>query len=403
MASFTFVHAADLHLGSPFKGLTVKDPSVAARFALATRAAFCDLVARTIEADAAFLILAGDLYDGEWPDNQIALFLARELARLDRAGIPTVWLRGNHDAASSVTNAVALPGSVHELPVDRPGTVPFEALGVAIHGQGFASRVERANLAAAYPPPVPGAFNVGVLHTSLNGDAENPYAPVSPAELSAKGYDYWALGHVHDFEVVTRDPPIVYPGNLQGRSVREVGPKGAVRVTVEDRQVVGLERMIVDAARWALVRVDVSAVATVADVVHLVNEAVAAHLAQLGDRLLALRAVLTGRGAFATALRAQRDLLSDEIEAAVQRLHPDVWLERVVIETAPDLTPYADVDLATVLAAAEGDQALQALARQTIEEVAAKVPEGAGDTLREEPLEEILADARALLAERVRG
>ena len=95
--SFTFLHAADLHLGSPLLGLSMKDEDIARRFAEASRSAFSELVTRAIEARVAFVLIAGDVYDGEWRDTSIGLFFARELARLARETIPVFLIRGNHD------------------------------------------------------------------------------------------------------------------------------------------------------------------------------------------------------------------------------------------------------------------------------------------------------------------
>jgi exonuclease SbcD len=108
---FTFLHAADLHLGSPFIGLTLKDEAVARSFATASREAFSELITRAIEIKVSFVVIAGDVYDGEWRDTSIGLFFNREIARLDRAGIPVFLLKGNHDAESVVTKSILLPDS----------------------------------------------------------------------------------------------------------------------------------------------------------------------------------------------------------------------------------------------------------------------------------------------------
>ena len=251
MSSFSFIHAADLHLGSPFQGLAMKDAAVAEMFMEASRRAFTALVDQAIERNVDFLLVAGDVYDGDWKDNKIGLFFNREVARLDRAGIPVFLLKGNHDAESVITKTITLPPNVSEFPVNKPGTFTLDHLKVALHGQGFAERSATENLALAYPPPQPGWFNIGVLHTSLTGrEPHAPYAPCSVEDLRSRGYDYWALGHVHDYEVVSDNPPIIFPGNLQGRSVREQGAKGAVLVSVEDGTVTH-ERMITDSASFA--------------------------------------------------------------------------------------------------------------------------------------------------------
>ena len=254
--NFRFLHAADLHLGSPFLGLAQKDDEVAARFARASRSAFEDLVTKALEEGVSFVVIAGDVFDGEWKDASIALFLNRQLARLSNRGIPTFLLRGNHDAESLVTKSLTWSEKVFEFSTRRPESHRIEALRVALHGRGFPHREVMENYAVDYPEPVAGWFNIGVLHTACGRAGHENYAPCTAADLAARGYDYWALGHVHAFEIVSRDPWIVYPGNLQGRSIRECGERGAVIVEVADGVVSEVRRVVTDTARWAEVFVD---------------------------------------------------------------------------------------------------------------------------------------------------
>ena len=256
--NFRFLHAADLHLGSPFLGLAQKDDEVAARFARASRTAFEDLVTKALEEEVSFVVIAGDVFDGEWKDASIALFLNRQLARLSNRGIPTFFLRGNHDAESLVTKSLTWSDKVFEFSTRRPETHRIEDLRVALHGRGFPHREVLENYAVDYPEPVPGWFNIGALHTACGRAGHENYAPCTAADLAARGYDYWALGHVHAFEIVSRDPWIVYPGNLQGRSIRECGERGAVIVEVADGVVRKVRRVVTDCARWAEVFVDAS-------------------------------------------------------------------------------------------------------------------------------------------------
>jgi exonuclease SbcD len=153
---FTFLHASDLYLSSPLVGLALKDEDVAKRFATASRAAFSDLVNHALELKVAFVVIAGDVYDGEWKDTSIGLFFNREIARLDRAGIPVFLLKGNHDAESVVTKTISLPDCVRQFPADKPKTFMIEELKVAVHGRSFPERAVTENYALTYPDPVPG-------------------------------------------------------------------------------------------------------------------------------------------------------------------------------------------------------------------------------------------------------
>ena len=259
LTSFSFLHAADIHLDSPLRGLSRYGDLPVDEVRSATRAAFDRLIETALERAVDFVVLAGDLYDGDWRDMGTGLYVSAAMGRLGRAGIPVFLLAGNHDAASVITKALPPLENVHIFSTRKSTTHFIEHLNVALHGHSFADREVPENLAADYPDPVPALFNIGLLHTSLGGYAEHPtYAPCSTQELVAKGYDYWALGHVHDHTVLHRDPYVVFPGNLQGRNIREQGKKGAVLVEVEDRHVTSLTHLALDVVRWARVEVDAS-------------------------------------------------------------------------------------------------------------------------------------------------
>jgi exonuclease SbcD len=396
--AFTFLHCADLHLGSPFLGLSVRNEAAAARFASASREAFSALVDAAIEAQVAFVLIAGDVYDGEWRDTSIGLFFAREMGRLSRAGIPVYFIRGNHDAASEVTKAVTLPGNVVEFPTARAVTHRLPDLGVALHGRGFPQRDVQDDFALGYPKAVPGAFNIGLLHTSCTGrPGHDRYAPCTPAQLSAYGYDYWALGHVHDFEIVSRDPWIVYPGNLQGRSIRECGPKGAVFVDVEGGRVAAVRRIVVDRARFAEVALDLTGYGTEAEVVRAVEAAIAPHVRDAEGRPLALRVTFSGATDLHDRLTADHHRWNAEVEAAAQRLHEDVWLEklRLVTTATSDAAGPALLDLAPLLDALMIDDDLK-------RQVQAELDQMTLVRHRDEDMQSILAEARDLLLARAR-
>ncbi len=407
MTSFRFVHAADLHLGSPFQGLSLKDAEIAALFIEASRKAFSNLVSRAIELRADFFVIAGDVYDGDWKDNKIGLFFNREMARLERENIPVFLLRGNHDAESVITKTITLPENVHEFSTQKPQTFRLEALKVALHGQGFAQRSANDNLALAYPKPVPGWFNIGVLHTSLTGrEPHAPYAPCSLDDLRSRGYDYWALGHVHEYEIVSKDPLIVFPGNLQGRSIRECGARGAVLVTVEDGRA-SSERLIVDEARFHGLTVSVLEDDDMAAILRRIEEEAGAIVADMAERPLALRLRLQGRSRHHARLLSMRQDLRDEAQAAVHRCHQDIWLEKLEFRIEPpqagdggDAMPF---DLSLLVDDVTGEFPEQA--ETFIREILQRMPggTGAGDNPLDIGMADLLAEARALLQARSSG
>jgi exonuclease SbcD len=329
------VHAADLHLDSPLRGLSRYEQAPAQQIRLATRRALENLVQLCLDEEARLLVIAGDLYDDDWRDYATGLFFAAQMQRLRQACIPVVWIRGNHDAASKITKNLRLPGNVHELSTRRAESRHFEEIGVAVHGQGFASPAVTEDLSEHYPAPVPGCINLGLLHTAIDGrEGHAPYAPCKLSRLLDRGYDYWALGHVHRHEVLSRDPWVVFPGNLQGRHVKECGAKGACVVTVESERVVAVEHRPLDVVRWAVCEVDATPAAHADDVVDRVASALESAAAEAEGRLLAARVVITGHSrAHSELTRDAERCLNDIREASNEVGSGGVWLERVVIAT----------------------------------------------------------------------
>lgn len=410
MSRFTFLHAADLHLGSPLTGLALKDEDVARRFAAASRGAFSDLVTQAIAEEVEFVLIAGDIYDGDWKDTAIGLFFNREVSRLTRAGIPVYMVRGNHDAESEITKAVTLPDNVIEFSNRKAETHRLEELKVALHGRSFADRAVTDNFALNYPAPVPGWLNIGLLHTSCEGNAAHAvYAPCSVAELVQRGYDYWALGHIHEQAVLHREPWIVYPGNLQGRSVRECGAKGAMLVDVADGRIAGLRPMVVDRARWLHLTMPVEEIADESVLLQALRETLHAQLGECAGRMTALRVTLTGATALHGALRARRSELCDEIQALASHAHEDVWLESLKLSTSELPRPAVSAgeqgnlqDAAALLAGLEQDAELRQRADEMLALLRGKLPGALGEGAFDD-LDTILAEARALAAARILG
>jgi DNA repair exonuclease SbcCD nuclease subunit len=402
--SFTFLHAADLHLGSPLKGLALRDEALAQKLAAASRDAFVDLIDRALEENIAFALFAGDIFDGDWRDASIALFFNRQIARLAKAGVPIFLLKGNHDADSVVTKSLSLPDLAQQFPIGRAGTFELPEWRVALHGRGFSHRAESENLVQNYPAPKPGWFNIGVLHSSLDGrPGHAAYAPCSLDDLRAKNYDYWALGHVHAHEVVSRDPFVVYPGNLQGRHMRETGAKGAVLVDVADGEVSGLRRLIVDRARFAEIILDASPHDEAPALLRAVEVLARDEAEKAEGRLLALRIRLTGASALHGKLAADPAGWRDEIEAAAQRAHEDIVLERFSLETEPLAAPSSrprgavddsDFDFSVLLDECMSDGDLRREALEALRSIENKFPSGVAPLSEE--LDALLAQARDL-------
>jgi len=344
---YTFLHTADIHLDSPLKGLERYDGAPVEEVRTAARRALVKLVDHAIQEHVAFILIAGDVYDGDWRDYNTGLFFASQMTRLREAKIPAYLISGNHDAASQISRSLRLPDNVHCFSTEAPQTVTLNDLGVAIHGQGFASaRVDR-DLAEGYPAALPQHFNIGLLHTSLDGrPGHAAYAPCSLKGLIEKGYDYWALGHVHQREVVQEDPWIVFPGNIQGRHIRESGPKGCTIVTVDNGGIIATETVFVDVLRWAELSVDVSQCEHADEVIDKVTTSLSEACTEdsLRGRTLAVRLSLTG------GTSAHTDFMRDPVRWTneIRRCGTDiglgrVWVEKVIFKTH---TPIDLCDLA---------------------------------------------------------
>lgn len=330
-----FIHAADIHLDSPLRGLDRYDGAPVERLRDATRRAFDNLVELALREQVDFVLIAGDLYDGDWRDYHTGLYFRDRVARLGRDGIRVFLVSGNHDAQSRITRSLQLPPTVTVFDADAPQTVTIESLQVAVHGQSFAREAVWQDLASGYPPPRPGWFNIGLLHTSADGrEGHAPYAPCTVDGLRARGYDYWALGHVHTHEVLCEDPWIVFPGCTQGRSVRECGEKGCVLVTVDGRDVVEVRFVPVDVARWAVVSVDLAAADTAGEALALVVRALEEACRPCGGQPLAARVELVGASAAHGELVAAPERWTSEIRGRAGDAG-DVWVEKVRFATRP--------------------------------------------------------------------
>jgi exonuclease SbcD len=336
---FRFLHAADIHLDSPLKGLEAYQDAPVEQIRSATRRSFDNFVDLAIQEDVAFILLAGDLFDGEWKDYNTGIYFMNRMGRLKEAGIDVFMVSGNHDAASQISRALHLPDNVKLFSHRNPETRILDDLDVAVHGQSFSSRSVSEDLTRNYPQAERALFNIGLLHTALTGrPGHEPYAPCSVDALKAKGYQYWALGHVHQREEVSQEPWIIFPGNIQGRHIRETGPKGCTLVTVDEGQVVGVEHRDTDVLRWAVCRVDLSGCETPEECLDSVRQSFDGELERAENRPIALRLVLEGATPLHGYLHERSGHWIDEFRAIAASL-VDIWLEKVVFSTRRKVHP----------------------------------------------------------------
>lgn len=329
-----FIHAADLHIDSPLRGLSRYPGAPLERLRGATRRALERLVDLALAEQVDFVLLAGDLYDRDWPDFHTGLFVRGQMVRLAQAAIRVFIVQGNHDAHGVITRQVSWPDNVKLFSSRSAETVHWSELGVAIHGRSFPDRAVPEDLVPDYPAAVPGCFNIGLLHTSLTGmEGHDTYAPTRLAVLQTKGYDYWALGHVHQRQVLSEQPRVVFSGNLQGRHAKETGPKGCELVSVQGADI-SSQCMALDVVRWHQLTLDVTALTTLDGLTaYLAAQLQAAAQTAASDVLHAVRVVLTGDSALYALEAAQPGTLEAAVQAAAQDVRgAEVWIERLRLE-----------------------------------------------------------------------
>ncbi|WP_338208950.1 DNA repair exonuclease [Lactiplantibacillus paraxiangfangensis] len=227
-----FLHAADLHLDTPFLGLSDLPNALQQRLIQAPLMALHRLVDLALDEQVDFVLLVGDLFDSQAQSVQAQAALMNELERLHRVQIPVLLSFGNHDFQSDLTTW-HFPSNVHVFgPQVTTVTLTTKAQEkVAISGFSYSQRWIQDDLTSQYPLKTSAVdYQIGTLHGQV-GQAGDHYAPFNVGELLAKHDDYWALGHIHQRQVLNAQPPVVYAGNIQGRHRGETGPKGCLIVT----------------------------------------------------------------------------------------------------------------------------------------------------------------------------
>ncbi len=329
------LHTADVHLDSPLRSLALRDPELRDRVRTSSRTALTRIVDTALAEEVAALLIAGDLFDGAERSARTAAFLTLQLERLRERGIRVFYIKGNHDAENPLTGELSFPDNVHVFD-GRGGKVQL-AEGVWIHGVSFSNRHAPESLLPRFPAPVEGAVNIALLHTSLTGaEGHDPYAPCTVGDLTAAGFDYWALGHVHRRQVHSKAPWIVMPGTPQGRDIGEPGPKSATLLTID--KAIEIEEVPTSAVEFLHLRID----ATDTDNDDALRDMLRRTLRDTARNLVSESAVirlqLTGR------TRRRWQVLRDQDvwkEAAAQyaRETGTLWLEKVVFDLSDTAEP----------------------------------------------------------------
>jgi DNA repair exonuclease SbcCD nuclease subunit len=345
--SFTFIHAADLHLGCPFRGLRAVSPEVAEAADAATYRAFERILDLAIESRAAFVLFAGDVYDCEDRNLRAQFRFRAGLEKLHDHGIATYVIHGNHDHLAGASAKLELPPTAHVFPGKQCESVRCRGEGgeiAVVHGYSYPRREVRESVLRFYQRSSRDGdlFRIGLLHGNVGADPDHDnYAPCSLDELRAAQLDYWALGHVHTHRVLSRSgPAAVYPGTPQGLNPRETGPHGCCKVTVREGEP-AVEFVGTDCVRWHQIPLSIEGL----DGEDALLSALSARLESVrgedGTSAIA-RFKLIGRGPLHVKLREPKFLR--EMEKQVREGEgetPFAWVDRLDNGTLPELDLHA--------------------------------------------------------------
>ena len=342
--AFRFVHTGDLHLDSPFVGLTTEAPaSVVDTLRDSTVSAWRNIVQLTLSQEADFLLVAGDVFEHANRTLRGQLVFREGLARLADAGIASFVVTGNHDPLDGWEPSVTWPDMAHRFPAGEVTSRPVTRGGseiARVHGISYHQRDIKENLARRFGREAGEPFAIGLLHANVGGEEGHAnYAPCTLADLRDSGMDYWALGHIHAHRVLsTSDPVIVYCGNPQGRDPGETEPRGCYVVDVDDAGRIDPRFEAVDVVRWQLLELPVDGLATeealIGALIDVVGEA-----QESAGRSIVARVRLTGRGPLRGSL-TRSGVLEDVLTASREGLSssvPFAWIESLRDRTRPDI------------------------------------------------------------------
>ena len=330
-----FVHAADLHLDSPFTGLKAAAPAdVANALYHATFDAYENIINLCISEQVDALLVAGDVFDGADRSLRAQLKFVEGLKKLDTKGIRSFVCHGNHDPLDGWQARLDYPPGCRRFGPEWEAVPVFEDPDRAlIHGISYRKRDVTENLALRLGNVDPGPFSIGLVHGNVGNNPEHgAYAPCSLDDLAQSGVHYWALGHVHTRQVLNEQgPTVVYPGNPQGRHPNETGARGVYLVEVDDGGNVGLDFRPMDTVRWARLDSDIAALDTEQDLLDALHKGMQALLDGADGQSVVVRVRLTGRGELNRKLR-RPNMIEDLVEAINgewDERSPFVWCERI--------------------------------------------------------------------------
>ena len=340
MKNFSFIHTADLHLDSPFKGLRQVDGEIADLLKDATFRAFDNVVELALKNKVDFLLVAGDVYDAADRSLRAQLKFADGLKKLAVAGIRSFVCHGNHDPLDGWSASLHWPDGVHIFgpQLESVSMSIGEEEVVLIHGISYPHNQIDDSFGRGFKRQGSQPFQVGLFHCSVGSDpAHEIYAPRTQEELLAANLDYWALGHVHRHRVLKDGHPfIAYPGTTQGRHIRETGPRGCLLVQVSGSGEVSARFEPVDAARWFSHELHIDDLETEGDLVEALEGVCEETRNEAQERPAIIRISLCGRGPLHSVLRRGQVVedLTERLREIGMESKPQVWIEQILVNTS---------------------------------------------------------------------
>ena len=334
MTSFRFLHCSDLHIDSPFKGLSLVQPALAEKLRNSTYQAFQNIVKLALQEEVEAVLIAGDIYDGSDRSLQAQLKFRRELQKLSEAGIDTFIVHGNHDPLDSWSTSLDWPERVHIFsgtqvecrPVTKNGTVK-----AYVHGISYSQREVKENLVKKFDRANSEYFSIGLLHANAgHQDGHANYAPCSIDDLVSKNMDYWALGHIHRFQILREsNPAVVYSGNTQARHIREIGEKGCCLVTLHKKATPEIQFIPIDVVRYVHSELDLSGTISLGEVITGVRGECERFAGQIKGRDVFINLTLNGRTRVHSELLKgdTLEVLQEEVRSYFEAKVPSVWLD----------------------------------------------------------------------------
>ena len=341
MTYFRFIHAADLHLDSPFVGIRAFAPeNVASALHDATFRAYEEIVRLCIEEQVDALLVAGDVYDSADRSLRAQLKFVSGLKQLSDAGIRSFVCHGNHDPLDGWEARLDYPPGCTRFGAGFQTVPVFEddPKRAVVYGISYPTRDVYDNLVRGFGKVDTDSFSIGLMHANVNSNGEHaPYAACSLDDLQLSQINYWALGHVHSRQILREgSPTVVYPGNPQGRHPNESGARGVYLVEVDSDRNVHLDFRAMDCVRWERSGLDISSLETEQDLIEALDQLISNARDDAGGRAVVLRIALTGRSSLHGALRQpgfSEDLIANLNDEWAKR-SPFAWCERVDDETA---------------------------------------------------------------------